>query len=299
MMRAGHDALAALAQANPEAADLQSDLADSFRSLGHVSRDHGRPAEALGHYSEALRIMEKLVRQNPTVTDFRNDLAKCYFDLASVHKRARHDREQQAYERAKELRLELVRANPDNLVYRFDLGLTLNNLGWCLSIQGHRQEGLALLREARTHRRFAFDRAPGVPWYRRGLSSSLDSLANAYQALGQFGEAAAVIEERQALWPGSAAELGRTARDLARIAGAVGKSRSPVAATDDHAEQERYAARALAYLAQALAAGYHDVETLEEHASFSVLRDRDDFKKKLDDLKAKMKKPPSASRRIP
>jgi hypothetical protein len=61
---------------------------------------------------------------------------------------------------------------------------------------------------------------------------------------------------------------------------------------DDAALQEQYAARAVELLCQMGATGYADLKGLETYPEFESLRDRPDFRRLLDELRAKTPKKP-------
>jgi tetratricopeptide (TPR) repeat protein len=291
-VEAGHAVLIELARAYPEVSALQSDLADSHRSLGHLYRDFpqltrqkhppvDRYRKAETCYQEAQALLVKLVARDASAAEYRNDLAKCHFDLASVYARQRRRAEEQAaYQRAVDHRIQVVSDNPENLVYRSDLAVTLNNLGWCLYEQNRKAEGLTYLLQALEHRRFAFAQAPTVPFYRRTLSQALDSLCNACRAADRLEDAASAVTQRQALWPGDAAALYRCAKDLGRIT-------QMAQAKGDRTNADRFAEQALAYLRQAVAAGYRNGDDLAKQAAFEALRDRPEYAQVVAQLKKK------------
>jgi hypothetical protein len=64
-----------------------------------------------------------------------------------------------------------------------------------------------------------------------------------------------------------------------------------VASGKDAAKREEYAARAVELLGRAVAGGYNDANHMAKDADLDPLRDRDDFKKLLADVRAKAPKP--------
>src|SRR5205085_2751815 len=129
ILRQGHELLARLCELEPDAAILEAELAPSHRLLGHVYNQTGRKAEALAEYEEALAVMRRVVRQQPEVTDFQNQLARCHFDRGMMlWELGSLARAQGSFTSARDIRRALVKAIPGNLTTRTSLGITLLNL---------------------------------------------------------------------------------------------------------------------------------------------------------------------------
>jgi tetratricopeptide (TPR) repeat protein len=63
----------------------RTDLADSYRVLGHATADQSRYEEALAHFEAALQLLEKVQRQKPDYTQAVNVAHGVYWSRAIVH----------------------------------------------------------------------------------------------------------------------------------------------------------------------------------------------------------------------
>jgi tetratricopeptide (TPR) repeat protein len=112
------------------------------------------------------------------VPGYRNDLAKCCFDMAGVLSRTGKPHEAlPLYRRACDIRQELMAAHPDNLEFRVDLGSSLNNLAVLHWNLGRHQEALTILRQSIEQKRLVCGRASEVSKYRGDLDDGLARLA--------------------------------------------------------------------------------------------------------------------------
>jgi tetratricopeptide (TPR) repeat protein len=138
--------------------------------------------------------------------------------------------------------------------------------------------------------------------------------AEAYDSLERFTEAGADWDRALALSPPpeqgsvragravSRARAGQVSEAVAEAAELTRGSGWPagqwynfacvyaVASGKDAAKRDEYAARAVELLRKAVAGGYNDAGHMAKDAGLAPLRDRDDFKKLLADLKAKAAK---------
>ena len=146
-------------------------------------------AEALdgsGRSDEAIAIWERLVRADPEQARYQRSLADAYNQRAMRESRAA--RAIEWHLKALPLREALVRRDPEDPGFRFDLGQTLNNLGVLLNEQGQVRESLAMYERAVQHIRFGLrEDAPG----HRARSGPLDRPE-------QRGSRALGLDEREA-----------------------------------------------------------------------------------------------------
>jgi serine/threonine-protein kinase len=275
LARQGHALLVQLCALEPGAALLQGELAASHRLLGHIYRRTGRNPEALAEYEKALAVMERVVRQHPEMTDFQNQLARCHFDRGYVQLLLGSPT--RAYESevaARDIRRALVKANPQNLEYRTDLGVTLINLSGTLAELGRQQEALEVARWGVQEHQTVFAVAPKIPRYRAVLSHALNARIRFALENSRPAEAARTALELKKLWPNNGKELYGVARWLAHAAGAAGKMKEPSA---EPGEVNRYANLAVATLREAVAAGFRDAGLLRAEPAFVSLQGRRDF----------------------
>jgi serine/threonine protein kinase len=281
-LEAQHAVIESILALDPGSRQTRSDIATSHRQMGHFFRGEGEYERALACYTDAMHLEQELVRLDPSVSRHQNDLAKCYFDMGTVYggHLKKHDRACEVYAESAALRRKIVDANPDNLTYRADLAITLNNLGASLFNAGKEEEGLARVKEACTERRLLFERNPVVPDYRRTLSSSLGTLARLHRSRQQWDLALERFLERRPLWTKSAEDLVDLAKELARSA-ALMKADGDAALSK---LRTRYLDEALATLEQAVDAGWTDHKALADK-DFSLLQKRAAFQNLLQRLK--------------
>src|SRR5262249_51187959 len=116
LARQGNALLVRLCELEPGAPIFQGELAGSHQLLGYLYRQSGRKPEALAEFEKALAVMERVVRQNPKVTDFRRHLAQLHFDRGVMQgELGSPARAHESFTAARDIRLALVKANPRNL----------------------------------------------------------------------------------------------------------------------------------------------------------------------------------------
>ena len=131
------DALATLAAANFDLASLTSEI--------------GSVSDAIRSYSESLAIRERLVRDNPAVTSYQNDLAKTLNNLGNMLRATgRLTEALGAYRRAVAIKERLAHEHPTNNDFQTQLSASYNNLAALLFNTGHPTEALESHRGALT-----------------------------------------------------------------------------------------------------------------------------------------------------
>jgi hypothetical protein len=157
----------------------------------------GDPDEARKAYEQALKILERLVRDNPTVTGYAHDLGTTYHSLGFLFSDSGHpDEARKALEQALKIREPLVRDHTEMPDYASDLGGTLNNLAQ-LDLRSQRfAEARDRLREAIAWQKKALATNAKNPTYRQFLRNHYVNLSQA--AVG-LGDAALIAEAQQAI----------------------------------------------------------------------------------------------------
>jgi tetratricopeptide (TPR) repeat protein len=236
---------------------------------GHAMRNSGDLNQALAHYRQARDLSAELVARDAQVVEYTNDLAKCWFDMGTIHGLKKEPEQAlSCYEQSERLRAALVAAAPGQSIYHHDLGLTRKNLSLNLWRVGRRDEAIAVARLSVQAHRNAMERAPDVPAHRKGVSGSLGLLAEQLRVSRRFDEAAEVIEECVRLWwPGHGTELYLVACDLALIAQRC-----------EPADRQRHVDRTLELLRQALKAGWKDTRRLRTDPEWKSFQDDPQFK---------------------
>jgi serine/threonine-protein kinase len=272
----GHALLVRLCELEPGSALLQGELAFSHQLFGYIYRKTGRKALALAEFEKALPLLERVFRQHPEMTDSRRHLARTHFDLGHLRWEMgslalAHD----SFTRARDLRAALVKTNPQNLVYRTDLGVTLINMSGTLADLGRKQEALQAARDSVREHQTVFAAVPQIPRYRATLTHALKGRIRFALENGLPAEAASTALELKKLWPTNGTELYEAAQCLAHAATAAGDNSESSPAPPD---AERYAGLAVATLREAAAAGLPRDARPGDHPAFTCLRQRRDFR---------------------
>src|SRR5262249_9577658 len=271
----GRDVLNRLVEMQPRIPGYQEDRERLLRQLGYTYRALGANqfAEAAEAFEAAANANKELSALRPHAAEPVPRRAQCLFDSAVLlAKLDRKDDMLHSYREARDLGRRLVKSLPDRVDYRNLLGMTLNNLGHEEGLLHHDGEGLAALREAVKHNRFAFTQQPGNDLYRRVLYTTYVFLAELHQKAGQHEEQVAALREQRTLQENNPSELVVIAGELAR------------AGADDEAVRT---------LEQAVRKGFTDIPHLEKNSALTSLRQRPDFRKLLQELKTKRSKTPS------
>jgi tetratricopeptide (TPR) repeat protein/tRNA A-37 threonylcarbamoyl transferase component Bud32 len=241
------------------------DTLKSMNNLANSYADLGRLAEALKLREETLALQKaKLGPDHPETLRNMNNLAVSYIELG------RHAEALQLHEETLALRkAKLGPDHPDTLVSMHNLANSYADLGRQAEALKLREETLALLKAKL---------GPDHPDTLKGMNN----LANSYSALGRQAEALKLYEETLAL---RKAKLGpdhpETLRSMLAMA-CIHALMIPQAA-----DRGKQADLAMDWLKKAVAAGFNDVALMMD-TDLDALRGRDDFKRLLADLEAKL-----------
>jgi tetratricopeptide (TPR) repeat protein len=201
-----------------------------------LQSEAGRPAEALASYEQARPILERLARENPSVTDFQRDLAMSLINIGNLQSEAGRPAEALAsYEQARPILERLAREHPESPEFASDLGGTLHNLARIDLDQRRFDEARDKLRRAIESQRKALAAYPDHPNYRRFLANHLINLIRAAEGLGHAAEAAEARRELDELRNSDPRILALDARLATVLKGQAPK---------DHAERLALAVRA-------------------------------------------------------
>jgi serine/threonine protein kinase/tetratricopeptide (TPR) repeat protein len=282
-----------LAVAYPAVTNFQDGLALSYCGRGQALSELGRPAEAIAALEKALEIDQKVAEINPTNVWTREFSGYCFNQIGKAEAQMGKPAEAfQAYQKARTLLLNRPRAQSAAPSLWRDLALaeSIDKSGLSLSASGKPAEAQAACAEALAIRQKLVDAQPTVPWLRWELSNSHSALGVVQRRTGQFAQAAAsfrraiaLVEQLPTLTPRNHYGL---ACCHAQLAGMAGDARSRVTAEQGVAEAEQ----AMNLLQQAIAAGYDGLGRLRTDTALDTLRSREDFKKLVKELDAKVAK---------
>jgi tetratricopeptide (TPR) repeat protein len=277
-----------LADANPAVAGYQSDLAMSHNNIGLVLSRTGKPGEALTATRKALAIYQKLADANPAATEIQNYLAWSHYTIGRLlPKMGSPEEALQAHEKALAIRRELAHANPAVAEFQNDLAWSYIEFGRLLARQQRLTEALTTIDAGLAIRQKLAEADPKNTEYTSDLGYSHAYRGWALVRSAQPSKAAVDLRQAVELWatarspnPETRFEWGRA---LALLAGLGGDAKSGVTA----AEAARFADQSVAALRDAIRAGFDSPNEIKE-PDFDPLRGRDDFKKLLAELEAKI-----------
>ena len=203
--------------------------------------------EALASYQKARDSLNALVAANPSVTDYRYELAGSLNNIANLQ-RARVGGEEalRTHRQALEIRQALVAANPRVVRYQVAMAASFNAIAIVQAKLGRREDSLRTLREFRDRMRAVLADDPKNGDARIWLGNAPHNMGNVLLGLGRPAEAVSAFEEaieqtRLLLAEGPTTKgrlrfLGSHYRDLAEAQRAVGRPAEAAATLREHRE---------------------------------------------------------------
>jgi tetratricopeptide (TPR) repeat protein len=278
------DIMQKVADANPDNASVQADLANIHGNIAFALETTGKPDEAMVSNRKALAILQRVADANPAVTGFKFDLGVFYHNIAyGLSRMGKAEEAIESYRKALPIRQKLVDANPTIPEYQ-------ENLAW-----NHIALGQLLARQKRFAEAFtAIDAGLGIlqklvekdAGYASGLANSHAYRGGALVRFGQPSKAVADLRRAVELWgkakPTDSHSRFEWSRALALLTGLGGEEKSGVTA----GEAAKFADQAIAALRDAFSAGFGWPNELED-PDFDALRGREDFKKLVAEVEAK------------
>jgi serine/threonine-protein kinase len=300
-----------LADEFPDVPEYRKDLAYTHANLGILLRPRGTYEESARHSRRALAILQKLADDFPAVHDYRRELGGSHNNLGlllTVRNEITEAAEQ--FRKALAIREKLVKDYPGVPGYQVDLGGTYGNYGRLLRRSGKPAESLNWLERAIRMLAKIHQQDPQSVDPRLFLRNSHATRALAYDQLERYAEAVKDWTRAIELTPpqeqprlradraNSQLRAGQVARAVAEVAELTkaGKWSAgqwydfacilAVAAGKDPGRKSEHADRVMELLHKAVKAGYTDADHMEKDRDLEVLRQREDFKKLLAEVKA-------------
>jgi tetratricopeptide (TPR) repeat protein len=316
--QAARDILVKLVERFPRAFAYQQSLGGAHSNLGVMLVLLGKPEEARPEYEAARDIQKRLAEQFVKVPAYRHNLANTHINVGNLHAMLGKRREAWAeYQAAQTILGKLVEQFPSESVYQRDLGLSYCNTGNLVRDRGEPAESLEWYDRAVRTLDPVHDKEPRDVTAKQFLRDSHLGRAISYDRLQKSTEAIKDWDRAIELSPPAERPGGRARRATSRLqAGQVTEAVAEVAAlTAPNANASDpptwnaaqwydfacvYAAaggtlpekkqecknRAMELLGKAVAAGYKDSAHMKKDTDLEPLRDREDFKKLVDQLEA-------------
>ena len=184
------DLLRRRADAAPERADHQSDLAVSYDRLGDLYLNLGQGDRAREAYLSSLRIRERLAQAEPDRADYQRDLSISYNRMGDLYRAlGQGDKAREAYLKDLAIAERLARAEPDRADYQRDLSISYERVGDLYRDLGEGDKSREAHLSSHGIRARLAQAEPDRADYQQDLSASFDRLGDFYRKLGQGDKA--------------------------------------------------------------------------------------------------------------
>ena len=276
----------------PTVADHRDRMGTALLEIGYYQHMASQPHAALDSSRRALEILQQLVRDHPEDLRYPSHVALAHNTIGYVQYRFLEQRPaaMASYRQAISTWEPLVRANPTVHLYRENLADCKYHLGIILGELGQADESLKTLEESLALRDALNREQPGNAWLEQGLISDLLALGKIYRARGRESEALKALERAKTLIVKHAEENKTNVYEHAcklALASEFVRLDKGALTPGELALRRKYADRAVATLQKATRAGMVTSHFLEIDKDFDTIRDRDDFKAILAEMKAK------------
>jgi serine/threonine protein kinase/WD40 repeat protein/tetratricopeptide (TPR) repeat protein len=278
--------------ADPGTPTDRDQLAVAYNNLGLQLSRVGQTAEAERWYEAALAARDRLAHDHPATTDdpaFRVNRGRVLNNLGILRAQAGNAAgAEKVLREGAAIRARLADDFPANADHASDTGRTLEWLGVVLRDLGQLDESAQRLREAARRQSAALALRPKDPVIRFLCCNHQANLATTLLRMGRYAEAADAARELPRLSPDDPAVLLRAARQLACCAGIAQRDPAPPFAVGVVLAQV-YGGESVALARAAVAKGLADATSRLSEADFDPVRDRDEFRLLLDELRGRQK----------
>jgi tetratricopeptide (TPR) repeat protein len=158
--------------------EYQSDLAATRNLIASLFSEVGKPVEALAAYQQAVTILGRLARENPTFIEYQRGLAASHNNIGNLLSRTGEPEEAlAAYKEALAIRERIARENPTVTEYQSGLAASHLGVGYVLRETGKPEEALVAYRQALAIWERLAREHPQAPDFASDLASVLNNLA--------------------------------------------------------------------------------------------------------------------------
>jgi serine/threonine protein kinase len=281
-----------LAATYPTVDDYRNRVATALLDVGYFQQFAGQPIAALDSSRRALEILKQLVREHPDNLQYASHVALAYGTIGNIQYRflKQSPAALASVHQAISTWEPLVRDNPTVHLYRENFADCKSQLGIILGKLGQTDESLKTLEVSLALHDAINREQPENIWYEQGLIGNLLTLAKIYRAKGRESEALKLLERARPFIIKQAEEnktnLYEQACMLARASELVRLDKADLT-PGELTLRRKYADRAVVTLQKATRAGMVTSDFLETDEDFDSIRNRDDFKALIIELKAK------------
>jgi tetratricopeptide (TPR) repeat protein len=187
----------------PDDRDLQHEEAKQWFRVGYIEWELLRTQDARQAYERARVLFEALVKAQPDVLSYQQNLALTHNNLGNLLRElGKREEALVQHRQAGELRQQLVKAQPELHEYQNDLASTHHNLGLLLKDLGKHDEALLEYRQAYDLRQKLVKAQPELHEYQDDLATMhkslgllLRELGKREQALKEYGHACDLLQK--------------------------------------------------------------------------------------------------------
>ena len=272
----------------PKSPSSRATWRPAFPAFGALLADSGRVSEAIATYQQAIVIQEGLVKSNPGVQLFQNDLTRSLTRTGILlDQKGRREEALRVLEKSLALCEALTQANPSVTSYQSELARCQHGMAVLLEKMGRPSEARAAWERARAiQERLATDQPDNAYAQAEASSTGIDvGIREARRGDRGLGlklcrQALDRLERSRSPLP---VILHAKARAHAQI-GHLLSARSEGRAGDSSDTRSAHLDAAISLLRRAAVSGYRDTTGLDADAAFDPVRSRPDFQLLLLDI---------------
>ncbi|HWE38619.1 MAG TPA: serine/threonine-protein kinase [Isosphaeraceae bacterium] len=247
-------------------------LASAYFQVGELTREVGSPDDAIRAFRESLAVRTALMRDQPTVSDHRYEMARSHNRIGALLLRTgRPDAALEAFREELRLQEALARDHPGDSIHRSNAAATLLNIGGLLAETGRFDQALRAFREARTQAEGLVRDRPDDLTHRFNLAASNGHLGMLLRQTGRPDDALRAIGEARRLFEALAREHPDHPEYRARLA----SSRLNIGALLDDLGRPDDALREYGEVVLLFNALVRDQPTVQEHRRGLALARKD------------------------
>ncbi len=195
LLRRACELQSSAAAGDSTATDMANEFATTHCNLGLVLAKTNAKKDAIKELRAAIEIQEPLSKAAAPDEAVLRGLAASYNNLASLQEADMPQAAGAAYQRAIDIQLKLVKANPLNRIHRGDMARTNNNLGFLASRNKDWLKAELSYANAIRLQEELVQASPLAGSYRRDLAISLNNLGMVQSRENHFAEAEASFQK--------------------------------------------------------------------------------------------------------
>jgi serine/threonine protein kinase/tetratricopeptide (TPR) repeat protein len=184
-----------------DAPGVRYDLALGHQRLGQILRELGDYSAAEESLTEAIKLLDELVRAEPDMAEYQRDLAGGYVTLGLVYSNtARWEKADAAYQQALVIQEKQATAYPEAPEHRYALAKTYSALGRAYQDADQPESVVAMCQHAQNLLSKLAQDYPNVSEYQSSLAATQMNLGQVYMGKGWHQKAESALKEAQSIY---------------------------------------------------------------------------------------------------